>query len=136
MTFKDKAIATLILLFIAASATAAMQRSKAVTAQAELNRRDQEARIDTPYLEALAETERKLKKIETELAEKNEEAQALKSSIEERGRSVTLLDSDYRKLMKTKPDENKTIERYEDADVKSICADFTVMGIPCESVSR
>ena len=46
--------------------------------------------------------------------------------------SVT--NAEYKKLLESKPNIDEVRERYEDANTESICAEFTAMGIPCESM--
>ncbi|MCK5607590.1 hypothetical protein KAR91_37245 [Candidatus Pacearchaeota archaeon] len=134
MELKDKLIAGLLLLFLAASATAAIQRSKAVAVQADLDRRVQEEKIDEPYKKALEKSERKRLKLEADLKEKKAEAETYLASIRERDKEIGRLDSEYKLLAESSPDANATIERYKNADIDSICAEFTAMGIPCESM--
>lgn len=134
MELKDKLITGLLLLFLAASATAAIQRNKAVAAKADLDRRLQEEKIDEPYKKALEKSERKRLKLEADLEKKKAEAETYLASIRERDKEIERLDSEYKLLVDDRPDANATIKRYKNADIDSICAEFAAMGIPCESV--
>lgn len=140
MELRDKIIYAGILLLtigvIVLGSTAVVQRNKAVVAQAELDRRDQEERIDVPYQEALVESERKRVFLEKALEEKNKEAEVLRISLLDRERDIDRLGREYEELINNRPDKKKIEEEYRNADIKDICADFSDMGIPCEPISR
>ncbi|MCK5611965.1 hypothetical protein KAR91_59395, partial [Candidatus Pacearchaeota archaeon] len=119
-------------IFVGAVITAAVERNKAIELQSEIDRRDNEDRIDAPYKAKLEESERRRRKLEEDLARKNKEAIELMASIDKSNAKIKFINAEYKKLLKGRPDINKIEGRYRDADAESICAEFTAMGIPCK----
>lgn len=134
MELRDKLIIGLLLFSLSACGTVVIYRNDAIKAQADLDRRLQEEKIDEPYKKALEKSERKRLKLEADLKEKKAEVEAYLASIRKRDKEIERLDSEYKLLVDSRPDENATMERYKDADIDSICGEFAAMGIPCESV--
>lgn len=134
MELKDKLIIGLILFSLAACGTVVTYRNDAIKVQADLDRRLQEEKIDEPYKKALEKSELKRLKLEADLKDKKAEAETYLASIRERDKEIERLDSEYKLLVESRPDANETIKRYRNADIDSICAEFTAMDIPCESV--
>ena len=132
MDLKSKMIIALAILFVLASITAGVGFNKAISAQAEIDRRDNEERIDAPYRAKLAESEAKRKKLEESLARKDAEAIKVLADIEARFAVVRRINAEHKEMIENKPDINKIEERYKNEDAETICTEFAAIDIPCE----